>query len=243
MTLIEAMGFDELITQVPRLAHSTLLQSKGTLDEQFVADLERALPIAYNSDILYQNVLTQILGQFNNDFAVKMIEQLKSPLVKKMHALEEQTSTPEGQTAFRSYLDTKPEVAATRLKLSERLDASTKTSEFTINLQAAMFRGIFFAVDPLLEPGVRMGKERLEMTIDRIKDSLKDSTESLTRLNYQFAYRSVSDSDLSAYVDMYDSAASQWAIKTLNGAFLNALGESGEKMGILMMSYSLPETP
>lgn len=241
-TILEQTGFNKLLQYVPNFAQSVLKQSSGALEPEVNSALSSAFADAFATPVVKRDVVTVVSAHYDARHADTYIEQLRSPLSLRMAELERNTSDPANMDDFKAYAASLQETPppAARRQLIQRLDEANRTTEFSVDMQTAMFKAIFVAIEPVMEADLRLGDGELEKMVDEVRTSLDESLRTNTRLSYLYAFRDVSDEKLEAYIEMCESESYRWAIQLLGNAMISALNQAADRAASAMAAAGQP---
>ncbi len=234
--LLERTGFNKLLDRVPDFAQGVLKQSAGALDPEVNAAVSGVFQRAFSRTNVRRDVVRTLRAHHNREQAQAYLNILDSPLALKMAKLERAPNQAENRSAFQAYVhQLKSEPApAPRLALIERLDQANRTTQFSVDMQTAFFKAVFSAVDPIMDPEMRLGDGELEKMVGEIRESLGKDIRNRTQASYLFAFRDISDNELEEYVRLCESEPHRWAIQLLGNAMISALNQAGERSALLM---------
>jgi hypothetical protein len=229
-TILEQSGFNKLLQHVPDFAQAVLKQSSGALEPEINSALSAVFQDAFATDAVRQGVIEVIDAHYDESRANSYIQQLNSPLSRRMAELERTTSNPANAGDFRAFATTldKTPPPESRSQLIKRLDQANRTTEFSIDMQTAFFKAIFVAIDPVMDADMRLADGELDKMVDEVRNSLDKSLRKNTRLAYLYAFRKVSDKELEGYIEMCESDSYRWAIQMLANAMISALSEAAD---------------
>lgn len=227
---IKLTGLDKLIEHVPDFAQSSLDQGKGAIDPKVWNALSNEIPNSYNQKDVSRDLVRYL--KENND--PKMLDAyvafLKSDQIKRFAAKEGGSNMVPQK--FRQYVDSRPQDfhQSKRSLLISRLDDATRSSEFSLDIQTAFFRTIFQAVNPFLDPDMRLKDGELNGMSDEVRNSLLKSTKDMTLFSYSFAYQEFSDKEIEEYVQAYEKKEHKWAVRFLGNGMMYAIDQAGKRM-------------
>ena len=149
-----------------------------------------------------------------------------------MIALEEEIDTEEGMKEYQAYEQGPGRAPQNkyRFELIRRLDDATQTTEALIDMQEETNRVMALAIgrDLTSEPMQRDGLSSEKMYEMRLQS--KRMAEEYVWEGMLYTYRDVSDHELEAYIELYDSDAGRWAIKILNQARLTSMRDARQRL-------------
>lgn len=231
LEMMELTGFGKLIERIPAFARAALKQSEGALEDDIRAELDGAIALAYRGEGIYARVLRSLRDTYKAEPAEGYLRMLRSPLAQKMAGLERAVAAPAAQAELKSYAERLKTAPADprRLALVKRLDEASRASAFTLDMQTAFFASIFQAIDPRLEPDMRLEAGELQRMVGEVRRSLEGPVSETTIASYLYAYRDVPEAELVRYVEMHESADAAWGVRVLGEAMMVALDEAGRE--------------
>lgn len=229
-------GFDKLVEHVPQFAHNTLKQSSGALEPKVNSALSQAFNQAFASAAVRKDVLALIQAHYDPKQGAAYLKQLRSPLSKKIVELERTSNAPESRddfNAFAATLKTKPASAA-RLKQIARLDKATRITDFGVDMQAAFFKAVFTAINPVMEEDMRVGSSEMDKMVKEVRDSFNGAYREGTQLTYLYTFRNLSDQELETHIKQCESSSYRWGVQLLGNAMISALNQAADRASLLM---------
>lgn len=234
--IMSETGFDKLMDHVPQFAQNTLKQSSGALEPKVNSALSQAFSQSFASAAVRKDVLALIQAHYDSKQAAAYLQRLQSPLAKKIAELERATNAAENRAEFNAFaatLKTKPASPA-RLKQIERLDKATRITDFGVDMQAAFFKAVFTAVNPVMEEEMRVGNSEMERMVKEVRDSFSSAYKEGTQLTYLYTFRNLSDQELEAYIKQCETSDYRWGVQLLGNAMISALNQAADRASILM---------
>ncbi len=239
--ILEQTGFNKLIQLTPNFAQAILKQSSGALEPEMNSALSAAFTQAFASTTVKRDIKRTLSAHYKAEHAQGFIKQLKSPIAEKMGELESKTSDPAQRPMIESFAKQQKEKPATmqRTALIQRLDKANRTTAFSIDMQTAFFKAIFVAIDPVMESDMRISEDELTKMVNEVRTSLEESIAYNTQLSYLYAFRDVSDEELTAYIEMGENDDYRWGIQLLGNAMVLAINHASERAAVQMQKASL----
>ncbi len=234
--IIEETGFDKLLEHIPDFAQSILKQSSGALEPKVNSSMSLAFQQAFSSSRVRADVYKVINSHFNDKSADAYLTHLQSPLARKISELEGSTNDPENRDIFATFvqsLETTP-ASPERLALIERLDKATRITDFGVDMQAAFFKAVFTAVNPVLDDDMRVGSSEMETMVNEVRQSFSEAYKKSTQTSYLFSFRNLSDQELEQYIELCESSDYRWGIQLLGNAMISALNQAADRAAIYM---------
>ena len=229
-------GFDKLVEHIPEFAQNTLKQSSGALEPQVNSSLSKAFNQSFASATVRKDVLAVIQAHYDDKQGAAYLQRLQSPLSKKIAELERRTNEAGNRddfAAFAQALKTKP-APARRIKQIERLDKATHITDFGVDLQAALFKAVFTAVNPVMDEEMRVGDSEMEKMVKEVRHSFSGAYKEGTQISYLYTFRSLSDQELEEYIKLCESSDYRWGVQLLGNAMISALNQAAERAAVLM---------
>ena len=115
---------------------------------------------------------------------------------------------------------TRPE----RVALVQRLDAAGRATENSIEASLSLLRSLAVAVSPYLPLGQGGAPGEVEGLIQRVRAQALSQTRQMSWVMMLFAYRQLSDPELTQYVEFAESGPGQWYLDAVGRSFVEAVG-------------------
>lgn len=235
---------DALIDETMEL--SGLRQQLGDFQNHFQAkDLPPELPLAqrealgqifreaFRAAALEGYVKTHLRQQITDNKISLLVEQLRTPLMRKMAQLEVQASSAAAESEKMQFaqrlLSAPPDPQ--RLELVQRLDDVAGGSGSATEIVISMMRIIANASSKMAKPEQRAGPTEIDTVIEEMRPRLSMAIKQRTLLTNLFAYRSIADADLRSYIEFHESALGKWYTQVVTAALLDAMNRASEQAG------------
>lgn len=235
-SILEKTGFNKLLQYMPQFSQSALKQSSGALEPEMNSALSAAFTQAFATAAVQRDINHVLKAHYNESYATAYLKHLNAPLSLKMAKLENATNDPanhENFMAFSAALTNKP-ATQSRTALVERLDKATRTTDFSIDMQTAFFKAIFVAIEPVMEADMRLDDGELEKMVNEVRTSLEEGLRKNTRQSFLYAYRDISDAELTSYIEICESEEYRWAIQLLGNAMISAINQAADRAALAM---------
>ena len=234
--VLDASGFNKLLARMPDFAQAVLKQSSGALEPEVNSALSAAFSSAFDVERVRRDVVGVMRSNYEQNHTETYLALLETPLAQQMMTLERAVSDSAHHDAFRRFVSDlvqhPPE--ARRSALVTQLDDANLASQFSIDMQTALFRAVFTAIEPVLDDGLRLESGELDRMVDEVRESLRDSTFERTRNAYLFAFRDIDDQQLQAYVELCQSAAYRQVVQVLGNAMVASINHAGARAASAM---------
>lgn len=205
-----------------------LAQRKDISPEQ-AAIIKQVIVDSYQPALLVRAIRERFAASFDERRFADLRAWYQQPLGMKMRQFEQAASTPEAAPdaeKFFATLENMPPVPS-RLKLIERLDAATHSTENTLQLVMAMVDDLFdqgAKVDP---QGAARERAKMELEGQRLLAQQRETYQAAVAAMLLFTYRGATDAELEQYIAFWESALGEW---------MNRLSASAFKEGVRQMS-------
>lgn len=234
--IIDRSGLEKLISHIPQLAQGVLKQSSGAIEPKMNSALSGAFNQAFQPELVQRDFAAILRSHYDAKQASDYLQLEENPLSRKVTQLERALNTPEQQKNLRQFAEQLQKKPATgkRPALIKRLDKANRTTELRIDMEAAFFKAVFAALDPVMESDMRLGEGELQQMETEVRQSLQEPVASGTQTYYLYAYRELSDAELKTYVELCETDAHRWAMQILGNAMVSALNQAGERAAKIM---------
>ena len=207
--------------------------------------MERGFPQNISSTH-YKNLSTLLLDSFEADRARSamsqqlslsydngrfrvMLQKLESPLIRKLHDMEQAINEPVARYEMQHFISRLPQnpVAPQRTALVKELLVTNGAIESALKTRITLNELVQeLASGATLEQNRTSLNDVMEQK-RKLTESLKPKVEAETLAKALFTYRDASDEELKQYIDFYKSDAGQWFRSTQQNGWLAALHEIG----------------
>jgi hypothetical protein len=245
---------DTLIDEAMDL--SGLRQQLGDFQNHFQAkDLPPELPLtqretlgrifreAFRPAALDGYVKNHLRRQITDNRISLLVDQLRTPLMRKMAQLEVQASAAAAESEKEQFaqrlLSVPPDPQ--RLKLVQRLDDVAGGSQAATEVVISMMRIIANASSKMARPEQRPGPNEINTMIEQLRPRLSTAIQQRTLLTNLFAYRSIADAELLRYIEFHETPLGQWYVEIVKAALLDAMTKASEEAGKEIGKLSPPD--
>ncbi|MEK7307940.1 MAG: hypothetical protein AAB089_02610 [Nitrospirota bacterium] len=235
--ILELSGFRKQIENFPSVVQAQLAESKNKLKPEKPEVFEivsKTISESYKSETMYQVVSDNLIANFDMNYYTVLLNWLHSPLSKKMSQLEEQASTPQAlqeMKEFAAKLQYAPP-SKERVALVQALDEAVDGTNLTIEMITLANLQMFKAIEMVIPEAQRTKEDNWEEKFkSTLRAQLEQPMKQNIRVSFLYIYRSVSDEELKAYIDFWDSDEGRWSNKILSQAFLDAIVKVSREMG------------
>jgi len=236
--ILEGTGINKLIQHVPNLAMATLKQSAFAMDDpQINSQLAAAFQKSFTQENIKQDVIASLKTNYDARLSNDFLALLADPLSQKMSTLERASSDPANRQAmmeFAEEMDKHP-APASRMQLIQRLDTANRASEFSVNLQLALFKSVFTAVNPVLDAEMKISDDEMETMTAEVRESIEQDIIKRVQLSYLYAFRNLDDSELEAYVTLSELETNRKSNQRLTSAVITAINLAADRSAHSML--------
>lgn len=227
--IIEISGLGKQLEQYPAMVIAGIeseekgFQSRGIDHSQYLKLLD-AVKESFRAELFYQEVFSNLVKDYNADYAQSLLKWLSSPLVRKMAALEIEATTVEGMQAERKFAEEMKMAppSKARMSLIQRLDEATNSTQQGIETRVAITEAMLRIMAPLSRPDQRLSDPQIEHLLDAQRRQLR-SEEPAAQITFLFTYRSASDKELEEYIKGYETAEGIWLNGIINKSIRDAM--------------------
>src|SRR4030095_10689678 len=199
--------------------------------------VEKVLTRALRHETVYGLVRDAFLPHVDRANLETTAAWLRSPLGRKIVALEIATSEPGAEQKVAEYgaaLKANPPTNH-RIDLIQRLNWATAATEISADLIAAVARGVTVAVSAAGPAEQRLRPGQIEDRVAQVRVRANKSLRDAHTTSTLYAYRDLTDDELRAYVLFSASEAGRWYNAAMRKAMVSALGRAVEQTATEMV--------
>jgi hypothetical protein len=222
--VLELAAVRSSVEQLPRALGKELAQQPPVSEPAARDVIVPALRQAFNADQLYAFVQSTFESEYDGARLSAIAKQLRTPLGRRMAALEVEAQSPSSNDAMREFMAKLPNnrPPPERLALIRRLDSASHATEVNLEMTVAAQIAAARVVDVALPPAQRRNPPDVPAALRALPLITWSQARTATEDGLLFAYRTVNDKDLRTYVATAESDAGRWFSGVLQRAFLNA---------------------
>jgi Trp operon repressor len=242
--MLKLSGLTTQIERLPEAMQSGFIQrqqsGQSRLSQENFENLLKIVAETYNASDLKQSIMDTFAAHYDRDQVLAELAILRSPLNKKMTDLETEASTPEALQEIKQYAQQlrsqpAPPERSALVRTLDRVEGATDIGvELLVSVSMAYIR-IQNAANP---PDKRLRQDQLEEVTGRIRRELWNSVEQSTVVTFLYMFRHIPDSELKAYIELYESETAEWFKQVTKAALITALTAAAEKAGKQMARMS-----
>jgi Domain of unknown function (DUF4124) len=208
-----------------------LRPAPGTMSANDHAAIERILARALRHETVYGLMRDAFLPHVDRANLETTAAWLRSPLGRKIVVHEIASSESGAKQKIADYgasLKTSPPDAH-RMELVQRLDWTTAGTEISADLVAAVARGMTMAVSDAGPAEQRLRPGQIEDRAAQVRARASGNLRAAHTTSTLYAYRDLTDDELTAYVMFSASDAGRWYHTAMRKAMVSALGRTIEQ--------------
>jgi hypothetical protein len=221
---LEISGTKHALETIPAHIRAQLDVRQTPIKPEEKARIVKILGDAFRTDVLYGAVRAAFKANYDPSRMGFVIGQLRTPLFRKVAALEVAASEPGAkQDLERFAIGLQGDVPKpARVALVQRYEASMRSAELQIEMGVVAFR----AVSRSLEPVLPSEKRPTAREMDSAERTLRAKQDSLVRdalVRWLYTFRSLTDEELGEYVAFAETDAGRWFVTTQRKGLLDAM--------------------
>lgn len=208
-------GFSEHVARGVR-------ESGRDVAPEVVGVLRSVIREAFAKAALERHALALLESRYDARHAGPTLAWLRSPLGRRITALEEAAAAPDSLEALQAYREklAKRPAAPGRLALAERLDAVFAVSEFALDGAIAASLAVALTLDATVPTLQRTDPDELRARVEAERSRLRPSLVEMTKISLLYTYRDLSDAELERYATFGESESGRWYNRVLQKALL-----------------------
>ena len=221
---LEISGTKKALETIPAQIRAQYDARQSPIRPEDKARVIRILTDAFRPDVLYSAVRSAFRSNFDAQRMDVVMEKLRSPLFRKIAALELAASEPGARQDLERFAmglqgDIPPPA---RIALIQRHEAVMRSAELQIEMAIIASQAVSRSLEPVLTPAQRpTGRE-----MDAVASRLRSQQDPLTRaalVRWLYTYRSLTSEELATYVEFGESDAGRWFAATQRKGLLDAM--------------------
>jgi hypothetical protein len=221
---LEISGTRKALESIPAQIRAQYDARRSPIRPEDKARVIRILTDAFRPDVLYSAVRGAFRSNFDAERMDVVMEKLRSPLFKKIAAMELATTEPGAQQDLERFaMGLQGDIPApARVSLVQRQEAAMRSAELQIDMAVIAAKAVGRSLEALLSPAQRAtGRE-----MDAAERQLRSQQNALTRaalVRWLYTYRALTTEELTTYVEFNESDAGRWFSATQRKGLLEAM--------------------
>ena len=232
--LLELSGVRAHLVGLARGIAKELRPAAGIMNAKDQASIDRVLAKSLRPEALYGLMREAFIPQIDRTNLEATAAWLRSPLGRRITMLEVATVDPSFEQKVADYNE---EIKANRLserrvELIWRLDWEMGSSDSSADLYATLSRGVTKAVSAAGPPERRLRPGQIDEQVAEIRARVSKPLSAAHHEATRYAYRDLSDDELTAYVVFASSDAGRWYHNAMHKAMISAVGRTVEQTAV-----------
>jgi hypothetical protein len=221
---LEISGTKHALETIPTHIRAQLDVRQTPIKPEEKARVVKILGDAFRPDVLYGAVRAAFKTNYDPSRMSFVIGQLRTPLFRKVAALEVAASEPGAkQDLERFAIGLQGDVPKpARVALVQRYEASMRSAELQIEMGVVAFKAVSRSLDPVL-PSEKRPTAREMDTAERTLRAKQDSLVRDALVRWLYTFRSLTDEELGEYVAFAETDAGRWFVTTQRKGLLDAM--------------------
>jgi len=221
---LEISGTKKELETIPAQIRAQYDARQSPVRPEDKARVIRILTDAFRPDVLYSAVRSAFRSNFDAQRMDVVMDKLRSPLFRKIAALELAASEPGARQDLERFAmglqsDIPPPA---RVALIQRHEAVMRSADLQIEMAIIASQAVSRSLEPVLTPAQRpTGRES-----DAAERKLRSQQDPLTRaalVRWLYTYRALTSEELATYVEFGESDAGRWFAATQRKGLLDAM--------------------
>jgi len=203
----------------------------GQMNPADQATIDRILAQSLRRETVYGAIRDAFRPQVDRPSLETTAAWLRTPIARKIVALETAASDPGTDQKVADYaasLKASPPPAR-RLELLQRLDWVTGANETSVDLVAAIARGLSSAVSAAGPPESRLQPGQIGDRAAQVRARANETLREVRTMSMLYTYQALQDEELAEYVRFSGTDAGRWYNTAMRKALVGALGRAVEQ--------------
>ena len=221
---LEISGTKHALETIPAHIRAQFEARQTPIKPEEKARVVKILGDAFRTDVLYGAVRAAFKANYDPSRMGFVIGQLRTPLFRKVAALEVAASEPGAkQDLERFAIGLQGDVPKpARVALVQRYEASMRSAELQIEMGVVAFKAVSRSLEPVL-PSEKRPTARETDTAERTLRAQQDNLVRAALVRWLYTFRSLTDEELGEYVAFGETDAGRWFVATQRKGLLDAM--------------------
>lgn len=187
-----------------------------------LARLQQVINTHFADELLREQSLGILRERWDDRHSRTTLDWLNSELGRRITALEEYASTPEGveeMKGFGAELQAAPPRPG-RVELLDRLNQAFDGTRLAVDTTLAMALAVAVAANAVSPAEQQLDGPTLRERIEAGRGLMTQQMQQVLVVYYLFTYHDLQDEEIAAYADFLESAAGYWYVDALSAAYL-----------------------
>jgi hypothetical protein len=237
---LEISGTKHALETIPAHIRAQFEARQTPIKPEEKARVVKILGDAFRPDVLYSAVRAAFKANYDPSRMGFVIGQLRTPLFRKVAALEVAASEPGAkQDLERFAIGLQGDVPKpARVALVQRYEASMRSAELQIEMGVVAFKAVSRSLEPVL-PSEKRPTARETDTAERTLRAQQDNLVRAALVRWLYTFRSLTDEELGEYVAFGETDAGRWFVATQRKGLLDAM-RTGMDAAARQMAAAFP---
>jgi Domain of unknown function (DUF4124) len=221
---LEISGTKKALETIPAHIRAQFDARQTPLKPEEKPRVVKILGDAFRPDVLYGAVRAAFRANYEPQRMSIVIGQLRTPLFRKVAALEVAASEPGAKEDLERFaLGLQGDIPRpARVALVQRHEASMRSAELQIEMGVVAFRAVSRSLEPLL-PSEKRPTTRETESAERSLRAQQDNLVRAALVRWLYTFRSLTDEELTEYVAFGETDAGRWFVATQRKGLLDAM--------------------
>ncbi|HLC27298.1 MAG TPA: hypothetical protein VJM80_11060 [bacterium] len=229
--MLELAGLKSQIGELGEIIASVAERYQGRLSEADRTRVTGLIAGAYSTDKVYPEIIQAFEKQYNPTHLSGAMNWLKSPVGRKMTALEVEAATQDSTEQMRSFNTDFRQLPEGRRATIDRLANQLKAGDVLVNTVVITTTEMLKGIEVELPAARKISEEQMRAGVEAMRKQLQGRYQELARVSIAYTYRSLSETELEAGTRFYSTEAGQWLNRVGNEALVEAMGQAAREIG------------
>ena len=217
--------------------------AKGQVPAPAQVTIERIVARTFHPDTVYRLAKDEFARGLDRSKLKAKLRWLRSPLGRRVAALEIATADPEHDSElaeFGATVAAKPP-SERRRQLVERLDWVSCASDVSADVTAALSSSVTRAIALNAGGGRRPSRRQIESQAEEVRAGAAVRLRQATIVSMLYTYRTLSDEELERYAEFESTEAGRWYNALLRRALLTTLTRTFDETALAVFAAVPPD--
>lgn len=232
--ILELSGLKRQLAGLTSHMEEQFRPQQGQMNARDRATVAHIVSRAFAPERLYPLIKAEFSRQVDQAKLAAVAAWLRSPLGRKITALEVASSEPEGQrqlTAYVAGLQQNPP-SADRVTLVQRMDWVSGDTDASVEILMAALRSLSRTVQSALPPGRRVKPGQIENQIEQARAQTVEPVRRAILVTMLFTYRSLADDEFREYLKFLGSDAGRWFNAVTKKSLIHAVRGASDRTAV-----------
>ena len=221
---LEISGTKKELETIPAQIRAQYDARQSPVRPEDKARVIRILTDAFRPDVLYSAVRSAFRSNFDAQRMDVVMDKLRSPLFRKIAALELAASEPGARQDLERFAmglqsDIPPPA---RVALIQRHEAVMRSADLQIEMAIIASQAVSRSLEPVLTPAQRPTGRESDAAVRKLR-SQQDPLTRAALVRWLYTYRALTSEELATYVEFGESDAGRWFAATQRKGLLDAM--------------------